>query len=119
MTRPDDSSPYVGYHRRKVTVAPDLNALDGPLTGHLRLPLHLDSSARSLYDFTSVADRDLAYRVVLLEAHSSNDLEQWLHRRELLRLWPDLYLPRHLRRAWEEQHPVLSQIGAGPHVPQV
>lgn len=119
MTRPDDSTPYVGYALRTVTVAPDLTALRGPLTGSFRLPRHLDSSARSLYDFASASDRDLAYRVVLLEANSTSDLETWLHQEELLRLWPDLYLPRNVRRAWQEQHQVLGQIGAGPHVPQL
>ena len=39
------SLPFAGYALRRVTVAPDLNALRGPLHGRLQLPLHLDASA--------------------------------------------------------------------------
>lgn len=62
---------------------------------------------------------ELAYRVVLLKAGSPLDHEQWLDRDELLRLWPDLYLPRVVRAAWQVEHPVLARIGAGPQVPQL
>ncbi len=103
---------------RQVVVASDLHALRGPLQGQRRLPLHLDSSARPFYDFASPRDRAHAYQLVLLEAIGVADLEHWLQHEELLRLWPELYLPRHVRAAWQSQHPGLAEIGAGPHVPQ-
>jgi hypothetical protein len=56
---------------------------------------------------------------VLLEATETADLEQWLQHAELLRLWPELYLPRHVRAAWQDEHPVLARIGTDPHVPQL
>ncbi len=119
----DDTSsagpPFVGYALRRVAVAPDLDALRGPLHGRWQLPLHLDASSRSVYDFGSPPDRELAYRLVLLEAGSRLDHEQWLDRDELLRLWPELYLPRVVRAAWQAEHAVLARIGAGPHVPQL
>jgi hypothetical protein len=119
----DDTSavgpPFVGYALRRVAVAPDLDALRGPLHGRWQLPLHLDASSRSVYDFGSPPERELAYRVVLLEAGSRRDHEQWLNRDELLQLWPELYLPRVVRAAWEAEHAVLGQIGAGPRVPQL
>ena len=111
--------PFVGYSLSRVAVALDLNALTGPLQGRWQLPLHLDSSARALYDFGSPADRAAAYQLILLEAGSSADHERWLDRDELLRLWPELYLPRVVRAAWQAEHLVLSRIGAGPDVPQV
>ena len=71
-----------------------------------------------MYDFGSPAERELAYQFVLLEAGSRLDHEQWLDRDELLRLWPELYLPRVVRAAWPAEHAVLARIGAGPRVPQ-
>lgn len=113
------SPPFSGYALRRVVVAPDLDALRGPLHGRRQLPLHLDSSARPFYDFASGRDRAQAYQLVLLEAGDPADLEQWLQHAELLRLWPELYLPRNVRAAWQSQHAVLARIGAGPHVPQL
>ncbi len=112
------SSPFFGYALRRVAVAPDLDALRGPLQGRFRLPLHLDASARALYDFASPSDRELAYQLVLLEASSPTNHEQWIERDELLPLWSDLYLPR-VVPAWQAEHAVLARIGAGPQVPQL
>jgi hypothetical protein len=86
--------------------------------GQHQLPLHLDSSARAVYDFGSASDRAHAYQLVLLEAGSTDDLEQWLQHQELLRLWSGLYLPRVVRAAWQAQHRTLEQIGAGANAPQ-
>jgi hypothetical protein len=111
--------PGTGYALRHVVVAPDLTALRGPLAGRWQLPLHLDASARAIFDFAAAADREQAYHLVLLEAGTVADLEQWLHGGELLRLWPELYLPRVVRTAWQDRHPALAGVGAGPHVPQL
>ena len=100
-------------------VATDLAALRGPLSGRWNLPLHLDSSARAVYDFADPDEREQAYQLVLLEAASPADLEQWLDGTELLRLWPDLYLPRVVRAAWQAQQPDLARAGAGRRVPQL
>lgn len=112
-------TPFSGYALRRVTVARDLDALRGPLQGRFRLPRHLDASARALYDYASPSGRELVYRLVLLEAGSPTDHEQWLDRDLLLELWSELYLPRGLRAAWQAEHPVLARIGARPLVPQV
>ena len=109
--------PGTGRSLRPVVVAERLDELHGPLTGRHRLPLRLDASARPLYDFDDPHDRDLAYRIVLSEACSMADLTDWLDQSALLAMWQDLYLPKHVRAAWERQHPHLSQLGAGPHVP--
>ena len=110
--------PGTGYALRPVVVASDLMALHGPLHGNWQLPLHLDASARPVLDFANAADREEAYQLVLLEAASEADLEQWLDRDELLRLWPELYLPGQVRAAWQSRHDVLARVGAGPRVPQ-
>jgi hypothetical protein len=118
VTQAGTSPPFSGYALRRVVVAPDLHALRGPLQGRRQLPLHLDSSARLFYDFASPRDRATAYQLVLLEAIEAADLQRWLQHDELLRLWPELYLPRHVRAAWQDQHPMLAGIGAGPRVPR-
>ena len=59
-----------------------------------------------------------AYQLVLLEAADVAEHEQWPQRTRLLELWPELYLPRAVRGAWQSAHPALTRIGAGPHMPQ-
>ena len=110
-------TPGAGRALRPVIVAERLRDLHGPLTGLHQLPLRLDASARPLYDFADPHDRDLAYRIVLSEACSAADLTDWLDRDALLAMWPQLYLPKNVRAAWQDQHPELAQLGAGPHVP--
>ncbi len=112
-------TPGTGYALRRVMVATDLAALRGPVSGRWQLPLHLDASARTVYDFADPDDREEAYQLVLLEAASPADLKKWLDGQELLRLWPHLYLPRVVRAAWQAQQPALALTGAGPRVPQL
>ncbi len=107
-----------GYALRRVFVVDSLDDLRGAVHGKVRLPLHLDASARHEYDLDDDYFRRLLYRVVLLEAGSAGDLTAWLDRDTLVREWPLLYLPRVVRAAWEDAHPVLRERGAGPHVPQ-
>lgn len=115
-----DSGPWPGgsYALRPVVVVNDLRDLHGPRTGQYTLPLHLNASAPRLFDFGLGTDRLAAYQLVLLEAASPHDLTAWLDADDLLALWPDLYLPRPLRQAWESAHPVLAAKGAAAHVSQ-
>ncbi|MGI8536845.1 MAG: hypothetical protein ACR2K2_10170 [Mycobacteriales bacterium] len=120
MSQPETTKgPFVGYALRPVVVADDLRALRGPLTGRWQLPLHLHSSARTVFDFAVEQDRLEAYQLVLLEAMWPSDVQQWLDGAELTRLWPELYLPRVVRAAWQAGHATLALAGAGPHVPQL
>ncbi len=43
----------------------------------------------------------------------ARDLTSYLNRDTLIALWPELYLPRGVRQAWEEQHPQLRAAAAG------
>ena len=110
--------PGGGYALRAIVMADSLEELHGPVHGKVRLPLHLDASARQVYDLDQDYLRRLVYRLVLLEAATMEDLATWLDRETLVRDWPELYLPRVVRAAWEERHPVLRERGAGPHVPR-
>ena len=53
----------------------------------------------------------MAVETVLREAGRPEDLG-YLDGGTLTALWPELYLPRGVRQAWEDQHPVL-RAGAG------
>ena len=107
----DPGRPIVGggYALRGVVVADDLDSLRGPIQGRFRLPIHLEASARGVYDFGDESDRRLAYEIVLEEACSPQDLATWLEREALIAAWSALYLPRVVRDAWESRHPVLRE----------
>lgn len=82
------------------------------------MPLHLEASTRAGFDLAGRLRRQLAYEIVLQEAGRREDLTAWLDRDELIALWPALYLPRTVRAAWEDHHPVLRGRGAGIDVPR-
>ncbi len=44
---------------------------------------------------------------MLREARSADDLAAYLDGGTLVRIWAELYLPKGVRRAWEERHPAL------------
>jgi hypothetical protein len=52
----------------RLVVADSLDDLHGPVHGEVRLPLHLNASARQVYDLDQDFFRRLVYRLVLLEA---------------------------------------------------
>ena len=47
------------------------------------------------------------YEAVLREASRPEDLTSYLNGEVLVAVWPELYLPKGLRRAWEDRHPAL------------
>jgi len=89
--------------RRPYAVPTALDVLAGPLVGMVDLPARLAWTGRTRYDLTSEADRAVMYERVLVEAGSIDDLVHLINGRELLRVWSRLYLPRQVRRAWEER----------------
>jgi DNA invertase Pin-like site-specific DNA recombinase len=101
-------APYQARPGRRVLVIDDLADLRGPTTGSVELPLRL---FWSLPDHRfDLGDPDVLlwyYQTVLREASRPADITTHLDGGTLVRLWPDLYLPKGVRRAWEEQHPAL------------
>jgi hypothetical protein len=94
-------------------VIPSLADLHGPAEGTVELPLWLFWSCPG-HTF-DLADRDMRqwlYQTVLREASQVEDLARYLDRDILIALWPELYLPRGVRQAWEDRHPVLCAVGA-------
>jgi hypothetical protein len=93
---------------RRALVAADLADLLGPATGVAELPLRLFWSLPGhQFDLDDPDTRRWYYETVLREASRAGDLTAHLHGATLVRLWPELYLPKGVRRAWEERHPSL------------
>jgi hypothetical protein len=95
---------------RLALVAPELAALRGPTGGVVELPhrlVWLPPQDRR-FDLDDPFDRKRVYEIVLREAVGVDELTTWLDAALLRRLWPELYLPHGVRRAWELRFPELS-----------
>jgi hypothetical protein len=92
-----------GGWQRPVSLPADLAELRGPLTGLVRLPLSIYASgqgpARS-FDLSNEAERVELYEIVLTDG-TAKDVCRYVNREELMRLWPRLWLPPHVRQVWE------------------
>jgi hypothetical protein len=93
---------------RPALVVPNLADLQGPGAGIVELPLWLFwSQPDRTFDLNEPEMRKWMYEIVLREAGSVEDLTTYLDRDTLIALWPRLYLPKGVRRAWEDRHPAL------------
>lgn len=97
-----------GARHRRVVVAPRLDELHGPTSGVIELPLRLFWQPDRHVDLDSPPLLQWMYAAVLREAVSVEELRTWLDGPTLVRLWPELYLPIWVRRAWRERHPELG-----------
>lgn len=98
-------SPYQARPGRDAVVASSLDDLRGPAGGTVELPLHLFwSSLDRTFDLGRQGARRSLYETVLREASSIDDLASYLDGGTLIRIWAQLYLPKGVRRPWEEQH---------------
>jgi hypothetical protein len=98
---------------RRALVVTDLASLRGPAEGTVELPLWLYWSGPSpVFDLGKPFMRQWMYEIVLREACRPDDLTNYLDAGTLIALWPELYLPLGVRRAWEEHHPVLRAAAA-------
>lgn len=104
---------YQARPGRTALVAEDLADLQGPVTGTVTLPLRL---YWSLYGRPwCLDDRDELiemYEVVLQEALFAAELTTFIHGPTLLECWPDMWVPKGVRRAWEDYHEVLRDARA-------
>jgi hypothetical protein len=97
-----------GARHRHVVTAPSLDELRGPAGGVIELPNRLLWQPDRHVDLDNPALLAWAYQVVLREAATVDELQTWLDGPTLVRLWPDLYLPRWVRQAWQQRHPELA-----------
>jgi hypothetical protein len=115
-TQPDVSrARYESRPGRRAVVAASLADLHGPAEGTVELPIWLFwSSADHTFDLSDQDMRVWLYQTVLREAGRLEDVTAYLNGDMLVALWPDLYLPKGVRQAWEEQHPALRAAAAAP-----
>jgi hypothetical protein len=97
---------------RPVLVAGTLDELAGPTRGLVELPLRLWWNPHRTFDLSRPTMLAWMYENVLREAIRVDELRSYLHGPTLLRLWPDLNLPRGVRAAWETRHPALRLAAA-------
>lgn len=96
------------YLGRPVLVAASLEDLRGPAAGTVKLPLHLFWSAPdATFNLDDPGARRQLCETVVREARHPDDLARYLDGGMLAALWPAMHLPRGVKQAWEDQHPVL------------
>lgn len=106
-------APYQARPGRRVLVVKDLADLRGPASGTVTLPLRLYwSPPGRVFDLDDPFMLRSMYQVVLGEAIRAGELTGYLNRDRLVAVWRELYLPRGVRRAWEECHPLLRAATA-------
>jgi hypothetical protein len=99
---------YQSRPGRHAVVAASLADLKGPTEGAVELPLWLFwSSPDRTFDLSQPFMLRSMYEAVLGEASHPEDLATYLDGDMLIALWPDLFLPKGVRQAWEDRHPVL------------
>src|SRR5262245_2400288 len=101
---------YESCPGRRAVIVADLTDLRGATKGMVELPLWLFWSCPDhAFDLDDWDMQLWLYQTVLREASRREDLTEYLDRETLIRLWPDLYLPKPVRQAWEERHPLLRE----------
>ncbi len=93
-------------------VADSLSALRGPASGEVSLPNRLLWNPSRPFDLSDEKRLRSMIRIVLREARSQDDLNEFVDRDSLVRLWPRLGLPKAIREGWEARFPELARVAA-------
>ena len=100
---------YMARPGRAACVISDLDDLHGPAEGVVMLPLRLYwSGPQPSYSLDDPWGRQRIYEIVLRESMTAEELAAHLRKDYLIEVWQRLFLPKGVRRAWEERHPVLA-----------
>lgn len=109
-----ERNPPVRGYAKPVVVPDRLDLLAGPTSGVVHLPRHLKWSGSARYDLDQPGRIADLYRTVLNEAATTADICGHLDQATLMRLWPSLWLPMPVRRAWEDRFPQLAELRHSP-----
>lgn len=109
MDGSSDSGRVVHFARpnRPALVAKSLEELQGPEHGVVELPQRLFWNPNRSFDLDNHDLLLWMYENVLREAIRHDELRTWINGKILIRVWPELNLPKGVRRAWEERYPQL------------
>lgn len=93
----------VGISARSVPIPSDLDSGPGPRErGRVVLPLHVRWSGPDReYDLSDRGDRARVYEQVMSEG-TEGDVRRFVDVDEVVEMWDELVLPRHVRRAWAD-----------------
>jgi hypothetical protein len=99
-TRNSDNRQRNGWSR-PVALPDDFGRSDhGPERGVVTLPVNVFwSGPERKWDLEDRRQRIQVYEMVLTEG-TEDDVRRFIDIDELVRLWPDLWLPPHVRAAW-------------------
>src|SRR3954447_12559779 len=111
-TMRDDAVANLARPHRPVLVAGTLEELAGPTRGLVELPLRLWWNPHRAFDLGQPTMLAWMYENVLREAIRVDELRTYIDGPTLVRLWPQLNLPRAVRAAWEARHPRLRPAPA-------
>jgi hypothetical protein len=103
---------HLARPHRPVLVAGTLGELTGPTHGIVELPLRLWWNPQRAFDLAQPTMLAWMYENVLREAIRVDELRAYLDGATLVRVWPQLNLPRAVRAAWETRHPRLRLAAA-------
>jgi hypothetical protein len=108
--------PQQARRGRRTLVATDLADLHGPTSGRVELPLRLFWCPDRSFDLDAPGMLDWLYQTVLREATRPEDLTAFLDGATLVARWPELFLPRDVRAAWEDRQPALRAASAAASI---
>ncbi|GAA1530575.1 hypothetical protein GCM10009827_055270 [Dactylosporangium maewongense] len=95
---------FLARPHRPALVSRTLAELRGPVRGVVELPQRLMWNPRRDFDLDKPDLLLWMYENVLREAIRVEELRRWVNGRRLVRVWPELNLPRGVRLAWEARH---------------
>ncbi|WP_239153487.1 hypothetical protein [Virgisporangium aliadipatigenens] len=61
------------------------------------------------FDLDDPYDLRHMYETMLRETIRYDELRRWLDAETLVRLWPEMIMPRGVRAAWQERYPQLTR----------
>jgi hypothetical protein len=98
---------------KRAVVVTDLSCLHGPDSGTVVLPHWVYwSPAGHEWNLGDPEQARSMYEHVLNNVTEASDLTGFLNAGTLAAIWPELWLPKGLRAAWEEYHPQLRPAAA-------
>ena len=87
-----------------------LDDLRGPTSGAVRVSAHINTAPEPVYDLDSPSGLLIAYSAIVRDGYPQEHVAL-LDRATLLRLWPDLRLPKRCSDTWTAQFPELLALG--------